>query len=726
MPLSQGQVINNRYRVVRLLGQGGFGAVYRAWDINLNRSCALKENLDASPAAQAQFGREAMLLANLSHPNLARVTDYFFIQSLGQYLVMDYIEGEDLQAILDRTQGPLPEAQALEWIGQICEALDYLHMQNPSIIHRDVKPANIKITPQGRAVLVDFGIAKIFDPNLRTTVGARAVTPGFSPPEQYGQGATDARSDIYALGATLYTLLTGQAPPASVDILSGNAPPLRPAHTLNPQVPSLASEAIEKAMQVNRGERFASALEFKTALAASAPLPAPTPFVVPASSPVAKAPGKRRPITAAALAVLLILLVGGAALAGLKLLGSGGTGNESAGSGAAYSTSTTTSNPSITAVIPATEALVAPPFSQGTIKIGLLAPLSGDFPTYGVSTQQGAALAVNEWNAKGGVLGKRIELVVADSQCSADPAVNAANKLIDLDKVKFIVGEVCSSASIPVSQITNQKKVLQISPISTNFAVTMNKDGTVKPYTFRACYNDSFQGQVMAKFAAGQGFKTAFILYNPDNAYTVGLADSFEKTFTALGGKIVGKETYTSNDKNFSPILTKVSQARPDVLWVGDYYKIVNLIGAQAKDKGVTAAMLGGDGWDSSDLDVKAADGGFYSNHYDPADNRPVVRAWLKIYGDNYKDASGKPKVPDAPAALAYDATNMLIAAIQQAGVDDPTQVKDALARLAWPGVTGDITFDAQHNPLKYAVVMAVKDGQKKYLTTINPFSPVH
>src|SRR5512139_1080545 len=134
----------------------------------------------------------------------------------------------------------------------------------------------------------------------------------------------------------------------------------------------------------------------------------------------------------------------------------------------------------------------------GTIKVGLLSPLSGAVPTFGLSTQEGAQLAVKEWNAKGGVLGKQIELVVADSQCSADPAVNAANKLIDQDKVSFIVGEVCSSASIPVSQITNQKKVLQISPTSTNVALTVDADGKVKPYTFRACYDDNFQGVVMA------------------------------------------------------------------------------------------------------------------------------------------------------------------------------------------------------------------------------------
>jgi branched-chain amino acid transport system substrate-binding protein len=357
----------------------------------------------------------------------------------------------------------------------------------------------------------------------------------------------------------------------------------------------------------------------------------------------------------------------------------------------------------------------------GTIKIGLLAPLSGSVPTFGVSTKEGTEIAIKEWNDKGGVLGKKLELDVADSQCEADPAVNAANKLIDQDGVKFIVGEVCSKASIPVSEIVNQKKVVQISPTSTNSGVTVDKDGKVKPFTFRACFIDPFQGLVMAKFASGKGFKTAFVMYDQGNDYTVGLAQAFEKSFTDLGGKVVGKETYTSTDTDFSAILTKVADSKAEVLYLPDYYQIVNLVGKQAKDKGVTAVMMGGDGWDSSDLDVKAADGGFYSNHYDPGDTRPIVVEWLKKYGAAYKDASGQPKVPDALATLAYDATNLLIAAIQKAGTTDPTKVAEALAGISWDGVSGKITFDANHNPIKAAAVIGVAGGKKTFVESVAP-----
>ncbi len=267
MPLSTGQVLHNRYRIVKLLGQGGFGAVYRAWDVSLNRPCAVKENLDTSPDAQRQFVREAQILANLSHPNLPRVTDHFSISGMGQYLVMDFIVGEDLQDLLDRIGGPLLESQVVDWINQICDALSYLHNQNPPIVHRDVKPANIRITPDGNAMLVDFGIAKAYSISSKTTKGARAVMPGFSPLEQYGHGRTDARSDVYALGATMYTLLTKQVPPDSVDRARGAV--LTAVCQRNPTISGNLETAILKALEIRQEDRFQTIAEFRATFISS-------------------------------------------------------------------------------------------------------------------------------------------------------------------------------------------------------------------------------------------------------------------------------------------------------------------------------------------------------------------------------------------------------------------------------------------------------------------------
>ena len=272
MTLTHGQSLKERYWIANLVERGGFGAVYKAWDIVLNRPCALKESYEDSVEGQRQFLREAQILANLTHPNLPRVTDFFTIPEQGQYLVMDFVEGMNLEELRVLTGGRLPEAQALGWIAQVLDALNYMHRQDPPVIHRDIKPTNIKVAPadenypQGRAVLVDFGVAKAYDPGKRTTMGARMVTPGYSPHEQYGQSGvlTDARTDIYALGATLYMLLTGHEPPESVIRLLRD--PLVPPRQLNPELSEAVEAIILKAMHNDPEERFQSASEFRAAV----------------------------------------------------------------------------------------------------------------------------------------------------------------------------------------------------------------------------------------------------------------------------------------------------------------------------------------------------------------------------------------------------------------------------------------------------------------------------
>lgn len=351
----------------------------------------------------------------------------------------------------------------------------------------------------------------------------------------------------------------------------------------------------------------------------------------------------------------------------------------------------------------------------GAIKIAILAPLSGDVATFGQSTRDGVLLAIEEWNAKGGIDGKKIEYVVEDSQCNAEAAVSAANKVIDQDGVKFIIGEVCSSASIPVSEIATAKQVFQISPTSTNPAVTVGESGT-KPTIFRACFIDPFQGKVGAKFALEKlGAKTAAVFLDQGNDYVRGLAEVFIQEFEAGGGKVVVKETYTGDDSDFSAILTKVKDANPDVLYLPDYYSTVNLIAAQAKEKGITAVMLGGDGWDSADLDRAAVDGGYFTNHFSDQDTRPIVQDFVKKYKEKYGAA------PDALAALAYDAANILFQGIDKTGKADPVAVAKTLETGTFEVVSGNVSYDANHNPVKAAVVLQVKGGAVNYMDTVAP-----
>jgi formylglycine-generating enzyme required for sulfatase activity len=270
LTLASGQIIHNRYRIARLVGQGGFGAVYRAWDMALEQPVALKENTSGGGDTQRQFEREAKLLAGLRHPNLPRVIDHFILPGQGQYLVMDFVEGKSLGALLRERNLPFEEADAVKWVRQVSEALTYLHTRTPPIIHRDIKPDNIILTDDGRAMLVDFGISKIFDESKGTTTGAQAVTHGYSPLEQYGRGKTDARSDIYSLGATLYTLLTGLVPPDAPDLVNG-LETLRPPRQANPALRESTSAAIMAAMAPSISQRINSAAGFEQLLAVKSP-----------------------------------------------------------------------------------------------------------------------------------------------------------------------------------------------------------------------------------------------------------------------------------------------------------------------------------------------------------------------------------------------------------------------------------------------------------------------
>lgn len=264
MTLEKDFLLKERYRIESVLGQGGMGAVYRAIDENLDVVVAVKENSFLTEDYARQFQREAKILASLRHPNLPRVFDYFVIDQVGQYLVMDYIEGYDLRQWMTR-EGHISEIEAL-YIGiSICDALMYLHSQDPPITHRDIKPGNIKITPQGEIVLVDFGLVKQLGGREVTTTAARAMTPGYSPPEQYGPSPTDHRSDIYSMGATLYSALAGYLPEDSLARITGKEE-LTPLTTYNKQVSKKTIKAIDKALELRFEDRWQSAEDFKEAL----------------------------------------------------------------------------------------------------------------------------------------------------------------------------------------------------------------------------------------------------------------------------------------------------------------------------------------------------------------------------------------------------------------------------------------------------------------------------
>jgi small subunit ribosomal protein S1 len=292
--LSTDELLANRYRIQGPIKKGGFGMIYKAWDANLDIFCAVKENHLDSEDAERQFSREAKILAQLDHPHIVGVRDYFNIPHKGQFLVMDFVEGEDLDDLLEKTGGALSQDKAVKWICQICDALTYLHEQQPPVIHRDIKPSNIYITSRDNATLVDFGLSKLDGQGQSTSIGARGHTPGYTPPEQYGMGSTKPSSDIYSLGATLFTLLTYQRPPDVLSILIGDAQPPHPIHELNRAISKSLSNAVACAMMIKPVDRFQSAKEFKDALIINIPA---EPLVDNAKQVIAPAPTVIEPST---------------------------------------------------------------------------------------------------------------------------------------------------------------------------------------------------------------------------------------------------------------------------------------------------------------------------------------------------------------------------------------------------------------------------------------------
>ena len=354
------------------------------------------------------------------------------------------------------------------------------------------------------------------------------------------------------------------------------------------------------------------------------------------------------------------------------------------------------------------------------VLIGHIAPLTGDIKTFGESSKNGFLMAVEEANQAGGVLGKQIRTVVADDKNDPTEAANAAAKLINQDGVRLIVGSISSKCSIPISEIAQTNGVVMISPASTNPKVTVREDGTRKPFVFRACFTDGFQGAAASRIALeDMQAKRAAILYDVGNDYVKGLAEFFRGAFTQGGGQVILYESYAKDDVDFSALLTKIKAAQPDLLFLPDYYNKVGLIAKQARQMGITAKLLGGDGWDSPDM-VKIAgpaiEGGCFTNHYSADDPRPEVQAWVKKYETRY---GGK---PDALATLAYDATKLMLEAVRRAGTADPARVKDAMAAMKdFPTVSGSVTFDKDGNPVKNVAVMEFKNGQQVYRASIAP-----
>lgn len=355
------------------------------------------------------------------------------------------------------------------------------------------------------------------------------------------------------------------------------------------------------------------------------------------------------------------------------------------------------------------------------IKIGANFELTGGQATFGQSSLNGVKMAIKEVNAAGGVIGKQLTLFTADNKSEPSESTNAITKLITQDKVVAVLGAVTSGSTMAASPVAHANKVPFISNTSTNPKVTVGADGKVLPYAFRACFIDPFQGTVMANFASKSlKVKTAAIYGDQSSDYAKGLAKFFEEGFVKAGGKIVSNEAYLQKDKDFKSTLTKIKASNPEVIFVPGYYEEAGMIVKQARELGYKGPIIGGDGWDSPKLvEIAGKDAlanTYFSNHYAADDKDPKVVKFVETYKKDYG------QVPDALAALAYDATMMLVDAIKRANSADSQKIRDALEQTKnLQVVSGIITLDASHNPVKSAVVIEVKDGQLVFKEKVNP-----
>jgi len=357
-----------------------------------------------------------------------------------------------------------------------------------------------------------------------------------------------------------------------------------------------------------------------------------------------------------------------------------------------------------------------------TIKIGGLLEMTGGSASFGISSKNGVDLAFKDINAKGGVNGKKLELVVADDKSEASEAANGMQKLISQDKVVAIIGPNQSSAVIASGAIANSAKIAQITPMGTNPDVTVDPSTKkTKEYSFRACFIDPFQGTVMANFAAKDLKVTkAAILIDNSSDYSKGLAAFFKETFVKLNGSIVAEEAFLQKDTDFKSTLTKIKAANPDIIYVPAYYQEVGLIVKQAREIGYEGVMAGGDGWDSSKLPEiagkEALNKTYFSSPYSSDDISDINKAFVTAYEKDYKSK------PDVFAALAYDSALLVAKAIEDAKSTEPAKIAAAMAKISgFKGVSGDVTFNEQHNPIKSAVIIEHVNGAQIFKTKVNP-----
>ncbi len=352
---------------------------------------------------------------------------------------------------------------------------------------------------------------------------------------------------------------------------------------------------------------------------------------------------------------------------------------------------------------------------ESDIKIGVYLSLTGSMDSFGASANNGFKMALDEINAAGGILGKKVTFVTVDDQSKSSMALSAVKDLIQKDKVVAILGEVVSSRSLAAAPACQDAGIPMVTPSSTHPEVTRIGD-----YIFRTCFIDPFQSEVMADFAINTlKIKSICSLMDLKNEYSMNLGQVFDDKFSRLGGKILSTEFYSEGDVDFTNQIKTIKAAAPQAIFIPGYFSEVSMFAIQARKAGIKAMFLGTDGWDSPRLLETAGrqlEGSYFSNHFSPNVGSASVDKFVADYLALYN------VTPDAMAVLAYDAARTLFDAIKRAGIAKPEKIKEALAQtVAFPGVVGPITIDPERNAVKPAVILKISHSQFEYVDTVAP-----
>ena len=358
-----------------------------------------------------------------------------------------------------------------------------------------------------------------------------------------------------------------------------------------------------------------------------------------------------------------------------------------------------------------------PPISGPTITIALLSPSSGEMGTFGRLMRNGAIMAFDQYNAKGGLLDHPIEWRVYDTQCEFEAAQQAARQAVE-DGLTFFIGPLCSEAAIGAAAVAQAHQILMISPTATHPAVTIDGQGRTRSMVFRASYVSEWQGQAAARFARNKLIANkAALLSDPADDYAAAISQAFVQTFTTEGGSIVYEGSYQSGQDDLNDMLAAIGQAEAEVIYLPAPADVTGRIAQRLNnlESLSTIPLLGSDRWDSDQLDVEAISGAYFTTHFLTTNETPSVRSWIQTYKAAYAVE------PDTLAALGYDAANLLLSATERAGAFEPEAIAQTLRQGSFSGVTGPITFDPQHNPQKPVPVARIDQQRKDFFTIILP-----